>query len=124
MANREKNIITVSASGNAGYVNFWRVPIFATDCNTLKNKNNFVIEFIFYALKNIQEEIFTLQRGSAQPHVYGDDISKLKIPNPPKEKQEKFAEYVKEVEEEKKSLLETKKILTAERENLVEKYFK
>ena len=44
VANREKNIISVSASGkNAGYVNLWRVPIFATDCHTLKNKNNFSI---------------------------------------------------------------------------------
>ena len=27
-ANREKNIITISSSGYAGYVNFWTVPIF------------------------------------------------------------------------------------------------
>ena len=43
---------------------------------------------------------------------------------PPKEKQEKFAEYVKEVEGEKNNLLETKKNLSAERERLVEKYFR
>ena len=124
VANREKNIITVSASGNAGYVNFWREPIFATDCNTLKNKKNFVIEFIYYALKNIQEEIYKLRRGMAQQHVYANDIAKILIPNPTKEKQEKFAEYVFLVEGEKKSLNETKKILTLEREKLVKKYFR
>ncbi len=125
VSNREKNIISISASGkNAGYVNFWRVPIFATDCNTLKNKNNFSIEFIYYALKNIQEKIFELQKGSAQPHVYGEDLKKILIPMPPKEIQEKFAEYVLEVEGEKNSAIESKKILEIERENLVEKYFK
>lgn len=36
VANRPAGLITVSASGaNAGYVNYWEVPIFASDCNTI-----------------------------------------------------------------------------------------
>ena len=124
MANREKNIITISASGNAGYVNFWRVPIFATDCNTLKSNNNFSIEYIYFALKNIQEEIYKLRRGSLQPHVYGKDIAKIKIPNAPKELQEKFAEYVLAVENKKISAQGRLAELKTSRENLVEKYFR
>lgn len=125
VANREKDIITISASGkNAGYVNFWRVPIFATDCNTLKNKNNFSIEFVYYALKILQDEIFKLQRGSAQPHVYGDDIAKILIPMPPKELQEQFAEYVRVAEERKAAAQKRLAKLKAEREELVTKYFR
>ena len=124
VANREANIITISASGNAGYVNFWGVPIFATDCNTLKSKENFSIEYIFFALKNIQEEIYKLRKGSLQPHVYGDDIAKMKIPNPPLELQEKFAEYVRESETKKKSAQVRVEELKAAREELVEKYFR
>lgn len=125
VANREKNIISVSASGkNAGYINFWREPIFATDCNTLKNKKNFVIEYIYYALKNIQEKIFELQRGSAQPHVYGEDLKKILIPVPPKEKQEKFAEFVLRAEGEKNSAKNLREKYLLEREELVEKYFR
>ena len=75
-------------------------------------------------MKNIQEKIFELQRGSAQPHVYGEDLKKILIPVPPKEIQEKFSKYVFEVEGEKNSAIESKKILEVERENLVKKYFK
>jgi len=124
VANREKNIITISASGNAGYVNFWREPIFATDCNTLKNKKNFVIEYIYFALKNIQEEIYKLRRGMAQQHVYANDIAKIKIPNAPKNLQEKFAEFVLRAESEKNSAKNLREKYLSERAALVEKYFR
>ena len=125
VANRPKNTITISASGkNAGYVNFWHVPIFATDCNTLHSKNNFSIEFIYYALKDIQDKIFELQKGSAQPHVYGDEIAKISIPNPPKELQEKFAGIVEACEEKKLSAKQAKEKFLSEREELVQKYFR
>ena len=39
-SNREGNIITVSASGAyAGFINYFNNPIFASDCNTIKSKN-------------------------------------------------------------------------------------
>ena len=35
-SNRPANVITVSGSGaNAGFVNFWPIPIFASDCSTI-----------------------------------------------------------------------------------------
>ena len=124
VANRPANIITISASGNAGYVNFWRVPIFATDCNTLKSKSNFSIEFIYYALKMIQDDIYKLRRGMAQQHVYANDIAKLQIPIPPKELQEKFALYVTELEDKKLAAQKRIDELKLLRESLVEKYFR
>ncbi len=81
-ANRPANIITVSASGaNAGFVNFWREPIFASDCTTVLGKSELETKYIFNFLKANQEKIFELQKGAAQPHVYPDDIGKLLIPN-------------------------------------------
>ena len=81
-ANRPANIITVSASGaNAGFVNFWREPIFASDCTTVLGKSELETKYIFNFLKANQEKIFELQKGAAQPHVYPDDISKLLVPN-------------------------------------------
>ena len=124
-ANRPANIITISASGkNAGYVNFWTVPIFATDCNTLMSKNDFQIEFIYHALKNEQKEIYKLQRGSAQPHVYGSDILKIKIPNASMEEQKKFAEYAQLIESQKVEAITRKENLIAKREEIINKYFK
>ncbi len=69
-ANRDGNIITVSASGaNAGYVNYWEIPIFASDCNTVLTLNPEKLDevFLYQRLKVMQDEIFMMQRGSGQP---------------------------------------------------------
>ena len=84
-ANRNVNVITISASGaNAGFVNYWQEPIFASDCTTIEGKGDFITEFIYNYLKGIQNQIFFLQKGSAQPHVYPKDIELIPIPNVPK----------------------------------------
>ena len=91
--NRPKNIITVSASGaSAGFVNYWDEPIFASDCTTIKKGNHSQLKtlYIFRYLKYMQNEIYKLARGSAQPHVYPEDLKKFPIPVPPLEIQDKI----------------------------------
>lgn len=81
-ANREKNIITVSSSGaNAGYVNFWTVPIFCSDSFTVKpnNEQQIDIKYIFYYLKSRQEYLYSLSRGCGIPHVYSSDIEPFEL---------------------------------------------
>lgn len=105
-ANREGNVITISASGAyAGFVNYFDNPIFASDCNTVVSKNEVRIatKLIFYYLKSIQNTIYKLQRGQAQPHVYGDDLSKIQIPVPPKEIQEKIVAEIEVLENQEKA---------------------
>ncbi len=83
-SNREDNIITISASGaNSGYVNYWSVPIWASDCTTVKSKdeNKYITKFIYYLFKLIQDDIFLLQKGPDQPHVYPEDIAHLMLPD-------------------------------------------
>lgn len=92
-SNRSGNVITVSASGAyAGYINYFKTPIFASDCNTIISNNESVVstKLVYLFLKSIQNEVYTLQRGQAQPHVYSDDLSSIKIPVPPKNIQEKI----------------------------------
>ena len=82
-SNRDGNIITVSASGAyAGFLNYFDAPIFASDCNTIKSKDEKLMptRLLFYFLKALQPQFYQLQRGQAQPHVYGNDIEKVKIP--------------------------------------------
>jgi type I restriction enzyme M protein len=101
VSNRDGNIITISASGAySGYVNYYSEPIFASDCNTVKSKDEAIIstELIFHFLKSIQNELYELQRGQAQPHVYGEDIAKIKIPLPPKEIQRKIVVEIEVLE--------------------------
>jgi type I restriction enzyme M protein len=82
-SNRDGNIITVSASGAyAGYLNYFDTPIFASDCNTIKSRDEKLMptRLLFHFLKVLQPQFYQLQRGQAQPHVYGNDIEKVKIP--------------------------------------------
>ena len=80
--NREENVITISGSGaNAGYVNFWKEKIFASDCTTVQSDNLTDTMWIYYYLKFMQEQIFANRRQqAAQPHVYPDDIKLIPIP--------------------------------------------
>ncbi|MFM6254268.1 MAG: restriction endonuclease subunit S, partial [Dolichospermum sp.] len=101
VSNFEGNIITISASGaNAGYVNYHNYPIFASDCFVIqsKNTNEILTKIIFYFLKLIQDIIYQLQRGQAQPHVYISDLQKIQIPLPPKEVQEQIIQEIEVLE--------------------------
>jgi type I restriction enzyme M protein len=102
-SNRDKNIITVSASGAySGFINYFDVPIFASDSNTIKSKDEDQIstKLIFYLLKYIQKYIYKLQKGQAQPHVYGTDLEKIKIPLFSKKIQEKIVQEMEDLEKE------------------------
>ena len=85
-SNRDGNIITVSASGAyAGFVSYFDVPIFASDCTTIKSSDEekALTKYIFYVLKSRQEDLYKLQRGAGQPHVYPNDLANIQIPLPP-----------------------------------------
>jgi type I restriction enzyme M protein len=104
-SNRNGNVITVSASGaNAGYINYWEQPIFASDCNTIISKDESIIstKLMFLFLKSIQIDLYILQKGQAQPHVYASDIEKIKIPLPNKEIQEKIIAEIEALEQKEK----------------------
>lgn len=106
-SNRDGNIITVSASGAyAGFVNYFDKAIFASDCNTIESKEEDVIttKLIFHFLKAIQNEMYDLQRGQAQPHVYAEDLKAVKIPLPPKEIQQKIMDNIKMLENYEKEI--------------------
>ncbi|MCA0388456.1 MAG: N-6 DNA methylase [Bacteroidetes bacterium] len=100
-SNREGNIVTISASGAySGYVNYWSKPIFASDCITVKSRDETVIKtkLIFHFLKVMQGNIYDLQRGQAQPHVYASDIDKLFIPLPSISIQKKIIKQIEKIE--------------------------
>jgi len=106
VANRNANVITVSASGAySGFINYWEQPIFASDCNTIVSKNGKEIstKLIYLFLKSMQEYFYLMQRGQAQPHVYASDIEKVKIPLPPKPIQEKIIKEISAVEQREKA---------------------
>lgn len=99
--NRAENIITISASGaNAGYVNIWKEKIFASDCTTVQGQNTTETIYIYNFLVAHQNALFALRKGSAQPHVYPDDIKKFPIPLPPPKVQQKIVDECSKIDEE------------------------
>jgi restriction endonuclease S subunit len=105
--NYDNNVITISASGAySGYVWYHNYPIFASDCNVLQSKNEKKLKtlFLFEVLKLKQQELYNLQQGSGQPHVYADDIKRIKIPLPSLEKQNEIAEYIQGIRDKAKEL--------------------
>ena len=76
--NRSGITITISGSGaNAGYVAIHANPIFASDCSTISESTSYDIWFVYYLMKLMQNEIYNLQTGGAQPHVYPIHIEPL-----------------------------------------------
>lgn len=101
VANREAGAITVSASGAyAGYINLWSCPIFASDCNTVISKDAEKTDqtFVYFGLKAMQKQIYGLQKGGAQPHVYGKDLQKFMFPHPSYAKQIEFSKMAKQAD--------------------------
>jgi len=116
-ANREANIITVSASGAySGFINYWTTPIFASDCITIRSKNEAEIstKLIYCFIKSIQSVFFDLQRGQAQPHVYAVDIENVQIPVPPQDIQKKIITEFETVEKKEKAMIEKATELTSQ----------
>lgn len=100
-SNRTKDIITISASGaNAGFVNYWSEPIFASDTVTVQTDNKQETQYIYYFLESQQKLIFDLARGAAQPHVYQKDVSKIPIPQVPVDVQKNVIKSVEELDKE------------------------
>ena len=119
-SNFSNNTITISASGaNAGYINFWREPIFACDCTTVRGNNDFETFYILQFLKSVQEFIFSQARGSAQPHVYPKDIESLKIIIPNEEILHKYGEIVYSMNEKITNNLKQNQELSALRDWLL-----
>lgn len=107
--NREPNTILCSSSGSAGYISKYDTHVWASDCFSIKSKDENILNeiYLYYHLKSVQDKIYKLQSGAGQPHVYSRDMSKLKIPIPPLEKQKELVEYcdknnklIKQLEEE------------------------
>ena len=97
VANRDGESITVSASGAyAGFVAYFDQPIFASDCSTIQPRDHRILpKFLFRLLKWKQDDIYAMQVGMGQPHVYPKDLVKMQIPLPPLEVQK---EIVAEIE--------------------------
>lgn len=81
-ANTVAPVLTISGSGaNAGYVNIWFDPVWSSDSSFIDYTMTHNVYFWYAFLKLRQQDIFDIQTGSAQPHIYPKHISELSIAN-------------------------------------------
>ena len=78
-ANTESPVLTISASGNAGYVRLWNIPVWSSDSSFIDSSITEDVYFWYVMLKLRQEEIFHLRTGTAQQHIYPKHIAQLPI---------------------------------------------
>lgn len=79
-ANTVAPVITISASGaNAGFVSVWGEPVWSADSSYIDSTITKYVYTYYLFLKNKQKEIYDMQTGSGQPHIYPKHIELLEI---------------------------------------------
>ena len=79
-ANTVAPAITISASGaNAGFVSVWGEPVWSADSSYIDSTITKYVYTYYLFLKNKQKEIYDMQTGSGQPHIYPKHIELLEI---------------------------------------------
>ena len=92
-------VFTISKSGAyAGYVWWHDSPIWASDSIVIKSKDEskFLNRYLFMCMKLKQQEIYSRQQGTGQPHIYISHIKDFPIPIIPIEKQMALFEQFEE----------------------------
>ena len=113
--------VTVSASGAyAGYVWWHNSKIWASDCNVLYGVN-FDTRFLGLCLENMQKQIYRMQTGGAQPHVYADTIKTLKIPDVDLAEQKAIADVLSKADAEIDLLNQQLGVLKEQKRGLMQK---
>ena len=99
--NREGETITVAGSGAyAGFVMYWDEPIFVSDAFSIEPLEDALIpKFLYHYLLEKQGILFSMKKGSGVAHVYPKDVSKILIPIPPLEIQEKIVQKLDKMTE-------------------------
>ncbi len=94
-ANTKSPVITVSGSGaNAGFTRMYYVDVFASDCSFIDASVTPYLYYVYCFLKAKKNFVNTMQKGSAQPHVYARDINALSLAIPPECLIESFCKLV------------------------------
>ena len=93
--NTKENVILCSSSGAySGFISKYDKKVWTSDCFSIIPKNNEISNiYLYYTLKNIQDKIYKLQTGAAQPHVYSKNIQNIKILVPSIEYQKEIIKY-------------------------------
>jgi restriction endonuclease S subunit len=90
--NMVENTIICASSGSAGLISKYKTKIWGSDCFGIYCKNTEYItsQYLYNYLITIQESIYKKQKRCGQVHMDAHTLSKLTIPIPPLEYQQKM----------------------------------
>lgn len=95
--NTNENTIIISKDGAyAGYVSKYDTKTFISNHGIYIDSfnENILKDYIYYYLKlSLQDKLYKLQTGSAQPGIKKENVGTLKVPIPPIERQKEIIEY-------------------------------
>jgi len=99
-SNRSGETIVIARSGAySGLVSYWNMPFFLTDAFSIHPDNTlFKTKFVYFLLKNEQEKIHNMKKGSGVPHVRAMDFESYSIPIPPLSEQERIVSILDKLE--------------------------
>jgi type I restriction-modification system DNA methylase subunit len=110
--NVNENTIIISKDGAyAGYVSKYDTKIFVSNHGIYIDSfnENILKDYIYYYLKlSLQDKLYKLQTGPAQPGIKKENVEKLKIPLISLEKQKKIIKFLNDIHN-KVNILDTSK---------------
>lgn len=78
-ANTGMPVITVSASGNAGFTRMYYQKVWASDCSYLDINATENLFYVYLHIKYRQDDIYSMQKGACQQHVSAKEINAMKM---------------------------------------------
>jgi type I restriction enzyme, S subunit len=113
-------VVTVSASGaNAGFVRLYNQDIWASDCSYISHEQTKYVYSMYSLLASAQSEIYSMQQGAAQPHIYPSDLKRLVVSNPPNVIWDEYERTVLPIFQHSASAEQESRTLTALRDTLL-----
>lgn len=84
ICNRKPNTVTIARAGSAGFVNYITEDFYLNDkCFSIIPDDSINRKFLYYALKKIQENIYSLKSSGTVPTVNTERVANICIPVPP-----------------------------------------
>jgi len=112
-------VITISASGTAGYVNFYYENIWASDCSFISSKETDQLYFSLSFLKDNQSKLYQLSHGAVQKHLGPKDLSNLEAMIPKESDLNEFEEVASKIHEKIHMNLQKVNVATDLRDRLI-----
>ncbi len=120
-SNTANRVITISASGNAGFVKMYFEKVWASDCSFVDSESTNYLHFAYCFLKYRQDEIYNMQKGAAQQHVNAKEINAMGLCIPTDDVLESFEKDASRYFDNISSLQSQIRLLTEARDRLLPK---